>query len=106
MYYGETGRNAFIRGREHDNDLRRGNRSNGLVRHMDEKHRGDQYDYKMAVLAVHRGCLGRQVEEGVRIREENANVLINSKSEFMQPSLIRIEIQEGNGEGGARDWRR
>ena len=103
VYYGETGRNAYLRGKEHANDLRLGDRKNGLVRHMQEQHEGEERDYKMAVLTKHRGCLGRQIEEAVRIRESKDEILLNSKSEFMQPHIIRIEIEEGNVEE-RRGW--
>ena len=103
VYIGETGRNAFIRGKEHDNDLRLGDKKNGLVRHMFEEHLGEDSKFKMAVLTKHRGCLTRQVEEAVRIRESES-ILLNSKSEFMQPHIIRLEIEEGNVEEGRGWW--
>ena len=93
-----------MRGKEHDDDLRLGDRKNGLVRHMIEEHEGEASDFKMTVLSKHRGCLSRQVEEAVRIRESENEVLLNSKSEFMQPHLIRIEIEEGNVEERRRWW--
>ena len=40
VYYGETGRNAFVRGKEHDKDLRLVDKKNGLVRHMLDEHVG------------------------------------------------------------------
>ena len=70
---------------------------------MDE-HEGQSSDFSMAVLSKHRGCLSRQVEEAVRIRESDNEILLNSKSEFMQPHLIRIEIEEGNVEERRRWW--
>ena len=103
VYYGETGRNAFIRGKEHDRDLRLGDKKNGLVRHMMDEHEGQDNEFQMAVIAKHRGCLGRQVEEAVRIRESEGETLLNLKAEFMQPHLIRLEIEEGNVED-RRGW--
>ena len=102
VYFGETGRNAFIRGKEHDNDIRLGDRKNGLVRHMIEEHVGVDSQFKMAVLSKHRSCLTRQVEEAVRIRESDS-ILLNSKSEFMQPHINILEIEEGNVEE-RRGW--
>ena len=76
---------------------------NGLVRNNQHEHVGQSNEFQMAVLAKHRGCLGRQVEEAVRIRESEGEILLNSKSEFMQPHLIRVEIGEGNVED-RRGW--
>ena len=57
VYYGETGRNAYPRGKEHDRGVRLGDKKNGLVRHMlKEEHEGQDNEFQMAVIAKHRGC--------------------------------------------------
>ena len=61
----------------------------------------------MKVLGVFWTCLARQVNEGVRIQKSRAHCVVNSKSEFHQPPLVRIAplrgIQEEQGEVGAGD---
>ena len=43
------------------------------------------------------------MEEAVQIRESEGEILLNSKAEFMQPHIIRLEIEEGNAEE-KRGW--
>ena len=53
----------------------------------------------------------RQVNEGVRIANSTADICMNSKAEFHQPSIVRVSTVLGNhndeqtGAGGAgRGW--
>ena len=49
----------------------------------------------MKVVESHRSPLSRQVQEGVEIETNGAEVLMNSKSEWNQSRLPRIIIEAG-----------
>ena len=71
-------------------------------------------DFSMRALRSYSSCLVRQVNEAVRIQMSKADFLLNSKSEFHQPPLIRVvpvvgmreeqgvEEQGGGVQGGGR----
>ena len=42
------------------------------------------------VLSTFPSCLDRQVQEAVNITQDHSNELLNSKSEYHQPSLTRV----------------
>ena len=92
VYYGETSRNVYIRMTEH-------NRAKGeesfMKRHLEEAHRGREGNFEAKVTKTNKSCLSRQVREGVQISLHNhRQPILNSKSEWHQPSLysIRSEI--------------
>ena len=55
VYYGETARNAFTRGKEHLKDLDRKSTNSVMWRHCREKHEGSIPDFRMNVKA----CYGK-----------------------------------------------
>ena len=50
----------------------------------------DPSAFKIKVESIHSKCLERQVKEGVFITNSNAEYVINSKSEYHQPSVRRV----------------
>ena len=120
LYEGETGRNAYTRGKEHLDALRLENEDNALWKHCLVQHNGEKAVFSMKVLGVFYTCLVRQVNEGVRIQKSRAQCLMNSKTEFHQHPVVRIipvrGLQEeqgeaaggqaqGRGRGGRGQWR-
>ena len=95
-YIGETSRNLYTRGAEHVGKYETGNCDSFMVKHLEEKHRGEEADFDAKVTGVFKDCLTRQVSEGVQIRRCGYSVL-NSKSEWHQPSLWRVrnEVERG-----------
>ena len=61
-----------------------------------EKHDSNPVEFEMKVVKSFRDPLSRQVTEAILIKNHQGE-LLNSKSEFHQPSLIRIhsEIVKG-----------
>ena len=51
---------------------------------------GDPSVFKLKVEATYQKCLERQVSEGVSISNSKADYLMNSKTEYMQPSVSRV----------------
>ena len=67
-----------------------------LRRHVDEVHEGKEQgiEFDMKVTEVFKkDPLGRQVMEGVKIRENKADHIMNSKEEFHQPGEIVPVLQ-------------
>ena len=54
------------------------------------EHGGEKFDFTMTALGSFRSCLKRQVNESVIISSSQADILLNSKSEFHQAPLTRL----------------
>ena len=93
-YDGETGRNAYWRATKfHKPQILSNTESNGFAKHLQLFHPEQVKDpsaFKIKVESVHSKCLERQVKEGVFITNYNADYVINSKSEYHQPSVRRV----------------
>ena len=109
-YLGESGRNGYTRGAEHQAALRMENEENALWKHCVLEHNSMWADFSMRVCCVFHSCLVRQVNKAVRIETCQADIVMNSKAEFHQAPLVRVmttnEEQEDRvvvrqGRGGA-----
>ena len=89
-YIGETARNLYTRGGEHLQ--RRREEDSFMKKHMQEKHLGEEEDFRAKVTHVNKDCLTRQVREGVLIRRCRKE-LMNTRSEWFQPPLYRIRSE-------------
>ena len=91
VYFGETSRNLYTRGREHLYKYHSTKRKKDsfIKKHQDEKHGGCEALFKAKVTGKFRDCLSIQVSEGVHIRRSETNIL-NSKGEWHQPALWRV----------------
>ena len=96
VYIGESARNLYTRSKEHLRNYRLGNQTSFIAKHQNNEHSGIEPAFKATVTAKTRDCLSRQVREAVLLRRSNKNVL-NSKSEWHQPALFRVqqEIEQG-----------
>ena len=99
IYFGESHRNLYTRGKEHENKLRRKEENSFMLKHQQERHNGDPVEFQMKVIKSFRDPLSRQVTEAMLIKNHRGE-LLNSKSEFYQPPLVRIrsEITQGLGD--------
>ena len=75
------------------------------------KNNSEVVKFKMICLKSFKTAFMRQVNEGVRIENSKADICMNSKAEFHQPSIVRVSTVLGNhndeqtGAGGAgRGW--
>ena len=95
-YGGETHRNAYTRGQEHWKKYNKRDESSFMLKHQEEKHNGEQANFKMKVLKSFKDPLSRQVTEAIMIKNHKGEIL-NSKAEFYQPPLVRVrqEIRTG-----------
>ena len=92
VYYGESHRNLYTRGKEHMNKLRRKEENSFMYKHQVEKHGGTDVDFQMKVVKKFKDPLSRQVTEAVLIKNHRGE-LLNSKAEFYQPPLVRIRSE-------------
>ena len=92
VYYGETARNLFTRGREHTRNYNKRENESFQVKHQQERHHGVDPEFDARVLYRFKDCLSRQVAEGVCIRRCEGE-LLNTKSEWHQPSLWRVRSE-------------
>ena len=67
-----------------------------MVKHQDSAHEGQRAVYRGKVATRTRDCLTRQVRENVLIRRSQVPVL-NSKTEWHQPALYRIQHEVERG---------
>ena len=96
VYIGESSRNLFTRSQEHVNNFRSGLQSSFMLKHQNDKHSGEEPNFKASVTARTRDCLARQVREAVLIRRSQVPVL-NGKSEWHQPALFRVQHEMERG---------
>ena len=98
-YYGETGRAANTRGKEHSEGVGRGDINHPIVKHMIEHHGGMEKtkpEWRMRVLRVFKKPLQRQVAEGCLIEKSNIEMKLNSKSEWHSARLPRLQVEVGS----------
>lgn len=95
IYEGETGRNCYSRGLEHQDNLRRELEDSPLWKHCTLEHDGEKVQFHMKALRSFKSCLTRQVNEPVRILSSKADMLLNSKNEFHQAPLTRLVAVTG-----------
>ena len=84
-YWGETGRNCYLRGGEHIKGLRNRDEDSALWKHTWERHEGvgNERMYEMKLEKSFRKPLERQIREGVEIEMSKADYIMNSKAAWM-----------------------
>ena len=95
-YIGETSRNVYTRGKEHIYKYETAHSDSFMQKHQQEVHDCQPAVFNTKVTGGFRDCLTRQVAEGVAIRRCKTRVL-NSKSEWHQPSLWKVRSEIGRG---------
>ena len=95
-YLGESFRNMYSRGAEHERKRMKKDESSFMHRHDIETHPDDPPNWSFKVIKSFRDPLSRQVSEAIHIKNHEG-ILLNSKSEFFQPPLVKIrkEIVRG-----------
>ena len=94
IYYGETCRNAYSRGREHLKGIERRDRNSVFVEHVKDKHNSDFLSdkccgYQMNVRETHKTALDRQITEAVKIDMSNKQTL-NRKTGFRINNVLSL----------------
>ena len=95
-YEGETGRNGYWRSTLfHKKDILKNDVKNAFSKHLSIHHPDHLKDpsvFKLRVESTHSKCLDRQVKEGITIKNSKADIKMNSKAEYHQPSVRRVII--------------
>ena len=69
-----------------------------MLKHIVDVHGGehlDKIDFRMKVLEFHKSAFERQISESVRIQNNRAHNILNSKSEFNRCALPRLGLKLG-----------
>ena len=113
-YFGERGFSGFYRSQIHAKEIKERDLENVFAKHLQIFHpdkQGDPSVFKITVIQTFRKPLPRQTTEAVFIFNNNADIKMNSKTEFRQPAIPRItttretpggEAVRGGGGGGGR----
>ena len=96
VYIGESSRNLFSRGKEHEERFKNKNNNSFMLKHQSRKHPGMEGKYTAKVTGSMPDCLTRQVKEAVLIRRCKTPIL-NSKTEWHQPALYQIQNEIYSG---------
>ena len=93
-YIGESSRTAYLRGGNHQQDMKTGKEDNPMVKHTQEHHQGIMIEdmYRMEILRNHRGAFSRQIHEAVKIMKSNDDIQMNSKAEYNGVRIPRISV--------------
>ena len=92
VYVGETARNLYTRGREHQRNYTKKEPESFMYRHEQDHHFGVETEFKARVKYSFKDCLTRQIAEGVAIRRCEKMVL-NTKAEWHQPALWKVRSE-------------
>ena len=85
VYIGETSRNAYTQGKEHQRLLAGKQEESALWRHCEEKHGRIEQDFSMNVTGSYRSDpMAKQIAEAVRIRKISAAQLVNTRTVQME----------------------
>jgi hypothetical protein len=95
-YYGETGKSNYERGLSHQRDLRNEVEDSALWKHCQLVHNSVKVDFKMETTGTFESCEERQIDEGSRVKLSGVKYVLNSKSEWHQPPIIRVVAVSGN----------
>ena len=92
IYFGETSKNAFTRGKQHTQQLQNKDKHSVLNRHLQQDHREQTEipEFKMKVLKSHRSALDRQITEAIKINRTQRNKLMNNKTEWGHNKIMRM----------------
>ena len=94
-YDGESGRNGYWRCTMfHKKEIIENKESNAFAKHLQIFHPdriGDPTAFKLKVESTYSKPLERQVTEGIAITNSTADYVMNSKSEYLQPAVPRVQ---------------
>ena len=98
----------YDRGYEHLDKLATLNSNSHMLKHMVAEHEGEDFHtvkWGMFVRKFVRNSFERQIEEAVSIeREKHTCHILNSRSEYNQSCLPRLETRIGDPEKLFKEW--
>ena len=92
-YRGETDRNGYTRGCEHEADLNNGRESSALWKHCVERHGSVRQRFEMVMVDRARNdATKRQILEAVRIQRAGTEQVLNGRGEWNSNRVPRVNI--------------
>ena len=100
QYFGESGRNAYTRGKEHLANIQAQDENKSVLKlHSLHHHNGrDDVNYTMKVTGTHRSSLDRQVTERVNIENFHGQILMNRRNELGGVRIDRMQYRRWGGQ--------
>ena len=92
VYQGDTGRNCYSRWLKRLAGLRNENEDNPLGKHCQIQHNGQKVTFRKICSRSFKTTYMRQFNKGVRTAGCSADICMNSKADFHQPSIVRVTI--------------
>ena len=94
-YLRESYKNMKIHKAKHCKGLKNKKDTNVLYKHVmnDHKDEEEKVDFEMIKTGTFRKAISRQINEGIRLKNEENHTLLNSKSEFHGPSIGRKALE-------------
>jgi hypothetical protein len=96
LYHGESSKSGYERGLQHEEAFKKEKLDNVMWKHSAIHHEGVHARFKMSITGRFAKCLERQEDEGTRVRESKADILMNSQTQWHQPPIKRVVILRGN----------
>ena len=96
-YYGESCRNLYTRAGEHVKKSEKGDVNSFINKHQMEFHNSEPPNFTSKVIKSFKDPLSRQVTEAILIKNHRGGPLLNSKSEFYQPSIVQVRQEVVRG---------
>ena len=95
VYYGQSGKNCYARGKKHLEDFKSGDNSHCMTIHAKVHHPNEQRmmsKFKMIPLRTYRKPLERQIKEALLINNSEVDILLNSGSEWWAGRVPRASV--------------
>ena len=94
VYEVESSKNAYTRGKKHLQELKAGLRTNAMVIHNIAHHDSPtENNFQMRVVKIVSRPLDRQIDESIRIKDSEADIILNSGSEWRGDRVPRASFQ-------------
>ena len=98
-YIGETSKNAYTRGKQHQDEYRKQSSESVLWRHCQERHNNERQEFTMRVTGQYRNdAMLRQIAESVRINNSHPDSRINNKTEWNLVRFPTIRVDNGGAD--------
>ena len=95
VYTGQTGQNAYTRGKKHEEDYKAKRENSALWKHCVNIHNSEQRSFKMNVIDRCRNDpTKRQILEAIRMQKVATEHVMNSRSEWNSARLPRINVNQ------------
>ena len=93
VYNGQSGKNAFSRGKEHIEDYHQQRNATTMWSHCIEQHEGIRPTFSMEVVETCRNdAMKRQILEAIHINETDPSISMNSRTEWNFVQLPRLNV--------------